>query len=335
MARPRTHSINDHAFDDLTPDAMYWLGFLFADGSISGETSRKRHSVSLGLATADIAHIESFRAFLGSSHKISTFSNAHGYGCGTLSTLSVDSLILHSRLAQLGMRNKSLDRVAPPECTTSSDFWRGVIDGDGCIKEKTSKSRTRLELVGGETLLNQFAAFVRSLVPQSRSNVILKDKFLFRIQFSSNDARLVVHALYGHGGPSLPRKYAIARTIMSESAIRIRCRDLSGRVFFRLTAMSKVVIQGKRYGRTTGRKAAWLCKCSCGAQCTALESALLAGAKKSCGCYQIEFLRKHGAPYRFKPGREGKYLRDSPQQRSTITGRFISTPASFASVPTI
>jgi transposase-like protein len=56
------------AFDELTPDAEYWIGFLFADGSVI----RRRESadVQIRLSECDRQHLVKLRAFLGSTHTI-------------------------------------------------------------------------------------------------------------------------------------------------------------------------------------------------------------------------------------------------------------------------
>ena len=62
-------------------------------------------------------------------------------------------------------------------------------------------------------------------------------------------------------------------------------RDLTGQVFGRLTAMQPIIISD-RLGRT---RRGWVCTCSCtGTDVNALQSALIGGFKKSCGCLHRE-----------------------------------------------
>src|SRR5690348_15514045 len=69
--------IRQDAFDELTPEAAYWIGFLFADGSvgISGQSGR----VSVRVSERDKDHLVKLRTFLGSTHKIGT-APAGNYG---------------------------------------------------------------------------------------------------------------------------------------------------------------------------------------------------------------------------------------------------------------
>jgi transposase-like protein len=63
----RTHTLDESVFDTITEESAYWIGFLMADGCIGS----KKPVVSLCLADEDRHHVERFRSFLKSSHKIS------------------------------------------------------------------------------------------------------------------------------------------------------------------------------------------------------------------------------------------------------------------------
>ena len=57
-----------HIFEKIdTEDKAYWLGFLYADGSVGS----KENKIELGLAEQDLHHIEKFRDFIGINNKIS------------------------------------------------------------------------------------------------------------------------------------------------------------------------------------------------------------------------------------------------------------------------
>ena len=49
-----------------TEEKAYWLGFLYADGSVGSKDDR----IELGLAEKDFHHIEKFRDFIGINNKI-------------------------------------------------------------------------------------------------------------------------------------------------------------------------------------------------------------------------------------------------------------------------
>ncbi|MFG3422219.1 hypothetical protein [Micromonospora sp. NPDC048063] len=117
------HTLRHDAFDELTPDACYWIGFLFADGSIS---YRRNHipQISVGLAERDRAHLLKLRTFLGSTSVISAPSPTH-HSC----QFSVRSQRLADRLVALGRYQGPINA----RLVESRDFWRGVVDGDGSV----------------------------------------------------------------------------------------------------------------------------------------------------------------------------------------------------------
>jgi RIO-like serine/threonine protein kinase len=71
------YQLRHDAFDELTPDAAYWIGFLFADGSIIGRGKSAR--IQVRLSERDREHLVKLRRFLGSTHTISA-APAGNYG---------------------------------------------------------------------------------------------------------------------------------------------------------------------------------------------------------------------------------------------------------------
>ena len=63
--------------------------------------------------------------------------------------------------------------------------------------------------------------------------------------------------------------------------------DLSGQVFGRLTAVTRV-------GTDSGGRALWSCRCSCGASHNVASGHLRSGNTKSCGCLNVDSSTTHG-----------------------------------------
>lgn len=68
----------------------------------------------------------------------------------------------------------------------------------------------------------------------------------------------------------------------------MRVRDLTGRVFGRLTVVKQSAVQLKK-------GATWDCQCLCGSTHTANSSNLIRGQTKSCGCFRREKAGKRSA----------------------------------------
>lgn len=204
--RRTVRTLRHDAFEVLTPQACYWLGFLFADGCVS---YRPGHlpQISVGLAARDREHLDSLRSFLGSSSRISAPSRTHR-SC----QFSVRSQQLAKRLIMLGRYEGTVDE----RLTGSRDFWRGVVDGDGSLGiYRRSKTRTssfpQFRLVGSRRLLESFVEFLQDNGIHGLS--VRPHKAIYAVGTTCRPAVRIVGLLYADAIPALPRKAVIARSI--------------------------------------------------------------------------------------------------------------------------
>ena len=72
-----------------------------------------------------------------------------------------------------------------------------------------------------------------------------------------------------------------------EIGVNMRCVDLTGKRFKRLTVI-------KRVYREDSNLVYWLCKCDCGNKKEVRADSLKNGSTQSCGCYAKELATKHG-----------------------------------------
>jgi hypothetical protein len=188
----------------LSPEAKYWIGFLMADGCVS-----KRSEVTLELKGSDEEHVRKFRAFIKSDAPIKETSQR----CARIAIRSIDLALV---LADYGIvPRKSLIACAPAALLYSRDFWRGMIDGDGCISPTRSDPRVSL-VGGGEAILHQWASFVEAYCAH-RPAVRQERKQLFRAgTYRTDTVRKLLCLLY-HGAPPiarLERKFLLACEFM-------------------------------------------------------------------------------------------------------------------------
>lgn len=206
--------INHSAFDQLTPEACYWLGLFFADGSISEKRSQGKSPsplLQLSLSGVDSTHVDAFKSFLGSSHAItvrnpSKTGFANGKGCRLFSAASVQ---LCARVHELGFAKSA--RKASPELANSRDFWRGFVDGDGFIG--TYNGYPAVGVHKQLEIVTQFRDFVRQYCPDSDANVV-PHKSIFSYRISCRYAIKIIDVLYSNACQALPRKLAIANAIL-------------------------------------------------------------------------------------------------------------------------
>jgi hypothetical protein len=202
--------INHQAFDELTPEALYWIGMMYTDGHIS---QTREASLELTLHDNDEPHLEKFRQFLGCNRKV---INGHDS-----KRLRVNSRRLRDRLVELGFTSNKSTSIAPHELLKQSrDFWRGCIDGDGGLYKHPSGSKTishiflcgTLETIFDFILYCSQAAGVKEKYPTKAPG-----KNFYRVSYYGQDARKIATLLYKDATVYLDRKYQTYLTEFADS----------------------------------------------------------------------------------------------------------------------
>ena len=64
--RRRKYTVNEKAFDLVTDESAYWVGFIMADGCISYNYQAPSYAprLRINLKTCDIGHLDKLRTFL-------------------------------------------------------------------------------------------------------------------------------------------------------------------------------------------------------------------------------------------------------------------------------
>lgn len=196
--RPRSCEIDDAAFDALTPESLYWMGFLFADGCVHRNRDGQA-SLVCGLAVKDLGHLEKLRAFCKSTHKIRHYTAKAGSRGGVVVGerehvyWRVRSNRICDALESRGIVTKRV-RVPAPELAASRDFWRGCVDGDGSI-DIVEKKHPQIRLCGQPALIDTFRTFLivnqlADLAPYKTSSGI------WQIGTSGKKALAIIETLY-------------------------------------------------------------------------------------------------------------------------------------------
>lgn len=109
-----------------TEEKAYWLGFLYADGSVGS----KENKIELGLKAEDYNHIEKFKNFMKITNKISFRESTNSYRISFRSEKCKQDLIKQGCLPK-----KSLILDFPTQEQVPNElirhFIRGYFDGDG------------------------------------------------------------------------------------------------------------------------------------------------------------------------------------------------------------
>ena len=197
--------VNHASFAWLTCDVRYWAGFLIADGCVHD------NEVTLTLSDKDADQIHKFKSFLSSEHKIRTYRDKkvdRGY-----IGLTFTSRQIVSDLNELGITpRKTFTAEACLELAHCRDFWRGVVDGDGCLGLVNGKI-PYIELIGSEKLMHQFKDFINATC--NHPVKVHKLKNIFRVRCNSGPAVKLIKVLYAYPSTSLTRKQLIADRIIN------------------------------------------------------------------------------------------------------------------------
>jgi hypothetical protein len=221
----RVHTLRHYditPFHELTSEALYWLGFLFADGTIS-KNRTGQWVVSISQSGKDAEHIRKLQCFLHSDHKIvrspsKTIKGLKGrsYIASPYSTLSIVSNELGELLIGLGYARK-IERRPADVLAKSRDFWRGFVDGDGHLREKNYQGFPAIEVCSAFNLLCALQIYVRRNIPDCKANIcsVSNSDHAYRFGTSGKYAKELIEILYDRASIALDRKLLIAQRIIA------------------------------------------------------------------------------------------------------------------------
>lgn len=197
-------SSNDTLFEIINnEEKAYWLGFLYADGSITHNIKSKRYVIEVSLSIKDILHLEKFKKFLNCNNQIKIRNKTNS--CRIL----IYSKKMCEDLIKLGcIPKKSLILKFPNETQVPkhliNHFIRGYFDGDGCISFKTNSNSPKIDLLG--TL-----DFVKTLNTIYKDSIISKDKRhlnnTYSLRFKIKDGVNFLYDIYNNSNIYLDRKF--------------------------------------------------------------------------------------------------------------------------------
>lgn len=191
-------SLNECVFDELTPESLYWIGFLYADGHIRKDGAE--YSIEVEIELKDRDHLVKFANFLGCNKEPKQYSDN---SCA----LKVYSKKMNQRLKQLGLDHNKSYTAKPHELLKDSrDFWRGVIDGDGCLSY--ANDYPFLHLCGTKDTGKEFVEFLRRKGLNTKAEPRqTKGKALYQFSLMAFKAKTATDLLYKNASVYLDRKY--------------------------------------------------------------------------------------------------------------------------------
>lgn len=212
------YSVNQDYFQQINNEwKAYWLGFLYADGTIriarNDKKDKMEYNTKIGLCEEDVTHLQKFKNSLQSDSPISkkiVKLNDKEYGC---CNINICNKKICEDLNNLGCTpNKSLTLKFPTYDKVPKNlikhFIRGYFDGDGCIHINKEKRNVRLSFEGTEDMLVNIANILHNelntnlVKPLSKKN----SKSLHIVYDKFSDIELIYKYLYKDSNIFLDRK---------------------------------------------------------------------------------------------------------------------------------
>ncbi len=189
----QTYTLDHSVFDDKNEDLMYWLGFIAADGNIHG------NCLNITTHSDDAYHLQSFLDFCKSTHLVRKNKNEN------TSRIDIRNRKLAEMLTELGItKNKSLTFSPTKEMRESNSFWRGMIDGDGCIYMAKDRGLSMNLCSGSADCIEAFEKWVKSKTDTAANSKKRPSAYYFSI--TGKHVAKVANELYA-GNP----KYFLRR----------------------------------------------------------------------------------------------------------------------------
>lgn len=139
----KAYALNHEFFSTIdTPEKAYWLGFLSADGNVSGT----RVQINL----KDREHLEKFKAAVGSTAPVKRYFK----GSYELFKIAFRSKRMVEDLARYTVGPRKSFSVQPWHGATEllPHYWRGCVDGDGWVGDQ-------LGFCGNRQMVEAFAQY--------------------------------------------------------------------------------------------------------------------------------------------------------------------------------
>jgi hypothetical protein len=211
----RPIELDKRAFDTITDESAYWIGFLMADGCVT-HNSVGSPVLSLTLQRRDEKHLEKFGMFLKTNAKIYRhISNADS----AQSSVKFVSPELCSALLQYGVTPRKALTASPPEqLLNNRHFWRGIIDGDGHVSIIKGDGWPVIHLAGTSIMCNKFLEFAKTIspVPSSATARLMGKTRTYQVALHASKSIPIIVELYRDCSMYLDRKEAVYRDIASK-----------------------------------------------------------------------------------------------------------------------
>ncbi len=212
----RKYKLNEDFFENInTEEKAYWLGFIAADGNIN----KNSNTLSINLKIDDKNHLQKILDNMCSDYKIKDYISQDYPQSG----IHITSYKIKKDLEKNGIfPNKSFTIKPPPPFQNyelEKAFWRGYVDGDGTIHNKTSIHGITwtLAVLGTYEMLDRMSHFIseNTKLPLRK---VRKSGNIFVISFDGSYTPITaIKFLYKDAKIYLDRKMLLAQNAINDN----------------------------------------------------------------------------------------------------------------------
>lgn len=192
-------SFNISFFNEIdSEEKAYWLGFMFADGSVG--QYKKSYRIELSLAIKDSEHLQKFANALMFSKIKKTSDRCR---------ISIGSKIMFEKLIEYGCTEKKSLTLEFPKTSIFQDkllithFVRGYFDGDGCISHSDKeKKKLNVTILGTE----KFLLDLNMCIYPEKKMKLAKKKNIYVLSFNGKTGLEFLKRIYSGSTIHLDRK---------------------------------------------------------------------------------------------------------------------------------
>lgn len=209
------HAVDDGYFGEITTEAQaYWLGMLMADGCIVDQPGR--HTVQLLMK--DREHVELFARTIGTSApvRMCTRKSKRDGKVRTYYYVIVSSKQMCADLIRHGVVPRKTCNHGTPALSPElmRHFYRGYVDGDGCLHRKTN-GQSSFFVTGHGPFLAELQTWLAAETGEPLETKLQPSGRAMRLGVGGNvRVALICSVLYLDHTVALPRKAALAWSMM-------------------------------------------------------------------------------------------------------------------------
>lgn len=216
--KSRKYTIDKNAFNELTEQSVYWIGFIMGDGCIT-KTGKEFAVLNITLNEKDLIHIEKFKEFIGTDKPIRYIEKDN------TQSLTINSKEICDTLSNFGIINrKSYNATEKKNIPNELErhYWRGLIDADGHLRYDSKHDKWYIGLTGSFTLCSQFFDYVTKVIKLgSKTSVRKVSDNGYRVEFGGKLLPLsIIKNLYEDSNIYLERKFSTFEKSVEYSAQR-------------------------------------------------------------------------------------------------------------------